>query len=82
MVLLEGAILGLIGGAVGATAAALAIGWGRFSMTMEGMNVEIATDPAIAVAGAAIAVLLGMLAGAVPAIRAARGTIAQGLRAA
>ncbi len=82
MVLLEGAILGLIGGAIGATAAALAIGWGRFSMTMEGMNVEIATDPAIAVAGAAIAVLLGMLAGAVPAIRAARGTIAQGLRAA
>ena len=51
-------------------------------MTMEGMNVEIATDPRIAVAGAVIAVLLGILAGAVPAIRAARGTIAQGLRAA
>ena len=82
MVLLEGAVLGLIGGGLGAGAAAIAIGWGRFSMTMEGMNVEIATDPVIALAGAVIAVLLGILAGAVPAIRAARGTIAGGLRAA
>jgi len=82
MVLLEGAVLGLIGGGLGAGAAAIAIGWGRFSMTMEGMNVEIATDPVIALAGAVIAVLLGILAGAVPAIRAARGTIAHGLRAA
>jgi putative ABC transport system permease protein len=82
MVLLEGAILGLLGGGLGAAAAAIAIGWGRFSMTMEGMNVEIANDPRIALIGTAIAIGLGLLAGTVPAIRAAGGTIAAGLRAA
>ena len=48
---------------------------------MEGMNVEIANDPRLAVIGAGIAVGLGLLAGAVPAIRASRGEIVQGFRA-
>lgn len=82
MVLLEGAILGLVGGGLGAAAAAIVVTWGRFSMSMEGMNVEVSTDPRLAAIGTGIAVLLGLLAGAVPALRAARGGIVAGLRAA
>ena len=81
MVLLEGAILGLAGGAVGAFATFIVIAIGRFGMTMEGVSIEIANDPRIALLGAGISVGLGLLAGAVPAIRAARAGIVQGLRA-
>lgn len=81
MVLLEGAILGLIGGILGGVAAALVIHFGRFSMTMEGLNVEVVSNPMLAVIGTFIAVLLGILAGAVPAWRAARTEIAQSFRA-
>lgn len=81
MVLLEGAIIGLLGGALGAAAAAMVVAWGRFSMSMEGMNIEMSTDPRLAAIGTGIAVALGLLAGAVPAIRAARGGIVAGFRA-
>ena len=81
MVLLEGAILGLAGGAIGAFATFVAIAIGRFGMTMEGVSIELANDPRIALLGAAISVALGLLAGAIPAIRAARAGIIQGLRA-
>ncbi|MCH2162230.1 MAG: ABC transporter permease [Phycisphaerales bacterium] len=81
MVLLEGATLGLIGGMVGAIAAAALIHFGHFSMTMEGLNVEIISNPLLAVIGTGIAVALGLVAGAVPAWRAGRTEIAQGFRA-
>ena len=81
MVLLEGAILGLLGGVLGGVAAELVIHFGHFSMTMEGLNVEVVSNPMLAAIGTAIAVLLGILAGAVPAWRAARTEIAQSFRA-
>ena len=81
MVLLEGAILGLIGGLVGTGISAASIAIGRFGIAMEGVSIEISNDPRVAVFGALIAVGLGLLAGAVPAIRAARSGIVQGLRA-
>ena len=81
MVLIEGAFLGLVGGLVGTSASAIAVMVGRFGMTMEGVSIEISTDPRVAVIAALIAVGLGLLAGAVPAIRAARAGIVPGLRA-
>lgn len=81
MVLLEGAILGFAGGVIGGAASTSLIAIGRFSMSMEGVNVEIVNDPRLALLGACIAILLGLLAGAVPALRAARSEITEGLRA-
>lgn len=81
MVLLEGAILGLVGGIVGAAGSVALMTAGRFSLTMEGVNIEVAHDPSLAILGAGIAITLGLLAGAVPAFRAARAEISQGLRA-
>ena len=81
MVLLEGAILGLAGGLLGGVTAAILMHFGRFSMTMEGLNVEIISNPILAVIGTAIAVMLGLVAGAIPAWRAGRTEIAQSFRA-
>ena len=78
---LEGALLGLVGGAIGGGIAAFVMGWNRFSMSMEGVNIEVSGDPTLAVLGTAIAIGLGLLAGAIPAVRATTGGIVNGLRA-
>ena len=81
MVLLEGATLGLFGGVLGAGAASALTFFGHYSMTMEGLNIELVAEGSIALIGTAIAVTLGLLAGLVPALHAARTEIAQGFRA-
>ena len=82
MVLLEGATLGLLGGVLGAGAASALTFFGHYSMTMEGLNIELVAEGSIALIGTAIAVTLGLLAGLVPALHAARTEITQGFRAA
>ena len=52
-----------------------------YSMTMEGLNVEISSDPLILVIGITIALALGVLAGIVPAWRVSRLEISQCFRA-
>lgn len=81
MVLLEGAILGLLGGSIGAVGAWLFTLIGRFSMTMEGLNVEISSDPIVLGIGIGLALLLGILAGVVPAWRVSRQEIVDSFRA-
>ena len=81
MVVIEGAILGLTGGAIGVVSAWSVTRLGRYSMTMEGLNVEISSDPIILVIGITIALALGVLAGIVPAWRVSRLEISQCFRA-
>ena len=81
MVLLEGAILGLAGGAIGTLSAWTFTWFGRFSMTMEGLNVEISSDPLVIALGIGMALGLGLLAGLAPAWRVSRQEIAHAFRA-
>lgn len=81
MVVLEGAALGLAGGLIGAAAAFLTVRLGNFSLTMEGLNVEIAAGWLAPTLGVSAALMLGLLAGAVPAIRLSRRDIATCFRA-
>ena len=81
MVLMEGAIRGLLGGAVGAIASVSLMMVGPFYRPLEGVNIAVAHDPRLAFVGAGIALGLGLLAGVVPALRAARAEISEGLRA-
>ena len=76
MVLVEGALLGLLGGVVGAFGAWLTIQYGRFAMTMEGTSIEISTSAMTAIIGTALALALGILAGVAPALRLSRRSIA------
>ncbi|MGA1709210.1 MAG: FtsX-like permease family protein, partial [Phycisphaerales bacterium] len=78
----EGLLLGLVGGATGAIAAAIVLSAGRFSIAVEGSNLELSTDPAIAATGIALAMLVGVLAGLVPGLQSARGPIVSSLRTA
>ncbi|MHC4991521.1 MAG: ABC transporter permease, partial [Planctomycetota bacterium] len=81
LIVAEGAVLGLAGGLLGAVAAFLTVSRGRFSLAMEGMNVEVASDPLIIVIGLVLSVVLGALAGLVPAWQAARREIVACFRA-
>jgi putative ABC transport system permease protein len=81
MVLLEGAIIALIGGLLGGLAAFLTVQFGQFNMTMEGVNIEMATGPSAAIMGVVLALGLGMFAALIPALRLARSDIATCFRA-
>ena len=81
MVLLEGATIALIGGLVGGIAAFVVVRVGQFTMTMEGVNIEMASGPAAVIAGIVIAFALGLLAAVIPALRLARTDIATCFRA-
>jgi len=81
MVLVEGALLGLVGGLIGALGAWATAQLGRFAMTMEGTSIEMSTSFSTAAMGIGLALLLGVLAGLVPALRLSRRDIATCFRA-
>ena len=80
MVVFEGAVLGILGGGIGALAAWSVARIGHFSMTMEGLNVEISTSPLLLLIGISLSLALGILAGIVPAWRVSRREIAHSFR--
>ena len=81
MVLLEGVFIALAGGLFGGIAAFVTVQLGQFTMTMEGVNIEIASDPTAAIVGVSLALALGMFAAMIPALRLARTDIASCFRA-
>ncbi|MBC8200926.1 MAG: ABC transporter permease [Planctomycetes bacterium] len=81
MVLIEGMFIALVGGIFGGIAAFVAVQLGQFTMTMEGVNIEMASEPTVAFVGVALALALGMFAAMIPALRLARTDIASCFRA-
>lgn len=81
LIVAEGMVMGLLGGVTGAVMAYAFIRQGRYSLTMEGLNVEVTSDAAVVAVGLAMSVTLGILAGLVPAWQAARQEIASCFRA-
>jgi len=81
LIVAEGVVMGIGGGLAGAIAAYVIVSRGQFSLTMEGMNVEITADPGLILVGFLLSVGLGVLAGMVPAWQASRREIAACFRA-
>lgn len=81
MVLLEGAAIALLGGVVGGIAAIITVRFGQFTMTMEGVNIQMSTGPYAALMGVALALALGLFAAMIPALRLVRTDIASCFRA-
>jgi len=81
LIVTEAVVLGVLGGVLGAAAALLTIQFSRISFSVDGLSIPIEADPVLLATGLAIAVTLGVLAGVVPAVQAARRPIAACFRA-
>jgi putative ABC transport system permease protein len=81
MVVAEGALLGLIGGGLGALAAYLFVRFGRFSLSNEGLSINVAADITAVLIGVLVSAGVGVLAGLAPAYQASRRQIAECFRA-
>lgn len=81
LIVTEGLVLGLIGGAIGTLAATAFFHFGGFSMTVEGVSMSITAGPLLILIGLGISALLGAVAGLFPAWSASRRPISQCFRA-
>lgn len=81
LIVTEAVVLGVLGGVFGAVGALLTIRLTRVSFSVDGLSIPIHADAMLLGTGLLIAVTLGVLAGMVPAIQAARRPIATCFRA-
>ena len=81
LIVTEAAVLGTLGGLLGASAALLTIRLTRVSFSVDGLSIPIEAGPVLLAMGLALSVALGVVAGLVPAIQAARRPIASCFRA-
>lgn len=82
LVLSEGMIVSLAGGVLGVGVALAVLWWTRLAVGTEGVSIALSPSLMLAVKGLAVSALVGVVAGALPAWRAARAEIVVALRAA
>src|SRR5262245_13070253 len=80
LVLSEGVLVSLIGGVVGVGAALGVLWWSRLAVGTEGVTIALSPSPGLLIQGVGVSVLVGVLAGFVPAWRAATAEIVVALR--
>lgn len=80
LMLWEGLLLGLIGGAVGSLSASVFFHWQRFTFGSEGITFALTPSPAATLGGLVLATGLGLLAALWPARVVARHPIVASLR--
>jgi putative ABC transport system permease protein len=76
----EGALLGLLGGAIGSLGAAAYFHMQSFTLGNEGLTLALAPSLTVTLSGLAIAVLLGLVASIWPAVLAATRPLVSSLR--
>lgn len=81
LVIVEGVVLSLSGGLIGVAAAVMLTFWGNFSLSTEGLSINIHAGAATILLGLALSALTGVLAGLVPAWQASRHDIVSCFRA-
>jgi putative ABC transport system permease protein len=81
LIIVEGLIVSLVGGIVGTLAAVAVLHWGQFSLSNEGLSINFEASPEVLLSGLAVATVLGVLAGLVPAWQASRREIVTSFRA-
>jgi len=81
LIVAEGLLLSLVGGAVGAGGAWAIAWWGQFAISSEGQAISLQMGWQVVVVGLAASSSIGVLAGLVPAWQASRREIAGCFRA-
>ncbi len=81
LIIAEGVVLSVIGGAIGAAAALLVARAGNFALSVEGTSIPIAADAAMLASGLVVCGAIGIAAGLLPAWQASRREIAECFRA-
>jgi putative ABC transport system permease protein len=82
LIIAEGVVLSLIGGAIGAMAAVLVARFGSFALSVEGTSIPIVANTTLLASGIGICGIIGITAGLFPAVQASRKEIAACFRAA
>ncbi len=82
LIVAEGVLLAVIGGAVGAAAAVGVARLGDFALSVEGTSIPIVASAGLLATGLVVCSVIGVLAGLVPAWQASRREIAACFRAA
>eukprot|EP00913_Durusdinium_trenchii_P006027 g5639.t1 len=79
LIIIEGVILAIVGGGIGAAAAMAIAGGGNLALSVEGTTIPIVADVRLLVAGVIVCGAIGVLAGLVPAWQASRVRLAASL---
>lgn len=80
LVLIESMILSAAGGVIGVGTALATLQWSGLSVATEGINITFAASPTLAAVGLGVALTVGIVAGFMPALQAARFDIVEALR--
>ena len=80
LIVAEGVLVALIGGAIGAAAAVAVARLGSFALSVEGQSIPITAGVGLLLSGMLVCAVLGVIAGLVPAWRASRHQIAECFR--
>ncbi|MDQ7784691.1 MAG: ABC transporter permease [Desulfomonilaceae bacterium] len=81
LIIAESTILSVAGGMIGIAAGVAVTSWGRFSLSVEGLSINIYAGLGTIALGLGLAAMTGILAGLVPARQASRRDIAACFRA-
>lgn len=80
LIISEGLLLSLLGGAVGTVAALLLLKFGSYSLSNEGLSINFRAEPELLGIGLLLSMALGVAAGLVPARQASRAEIVTAFR--
>ncbi len=80
LVVFESTVLTLIGGAVGIGSGIALLSLGGFAVAAEGVTIAFRPTPTLAITGASVTFVVGMLAGLAPALQAARTPLVVALK--
>jgi putative ABC transport system permease protein len=81
LIVSEGMLIGLLGGALGTGIALVVVHFGNFSLSQEGLSISVSASWSVMALGLVISAGVGIVAGLVPAWRAGRREIASCFRA-
>ncbi len=81
LIVSEGMLIGLLGGALGTGIALSVVHFGNFSLSQEGLSISVSASWSVLAWGLVISAGVGIVAGLVPAWRAGRREIASCFRA-